>query len=501
MIDYILGIDIGTSSCKATLFDANGCVISSGMSAYNVYYPRSGFVEQNPGEWWGSVITAARDAIEAGDINPDDIKAIGVDGQSWSAIVVDKDGQPLFENPIWMDTRAADICKELERNLGGRHIFDLCGNPLAPTYTTPKILWFKRHYADVFKRAYKVLQSNSFIVYKLTGKFSQDISQGYGLHFFNIRTGEWEADAAREMGVELSLMPDIIKCHDIVGGVAKEAAALTGIAEGTPVIAGGLDAACSTLGAGVINDGQTQMQGGQAGGMSIFLKDCLTHEKLITSFHVTSEGWLLQGGTVGGAGTLKWLKESMFTDLSFEEMSRLAESTQMGAGGVVFLPYMAGERSPIWDSMAKGLYFGLDYSKNRAHIIRATMEGVAFSLLHNIKTAEEANAFIKTMNAVGGASNSDVWMQIVADVSGKPIMVSQSGTASTLGAAMLAGVAVGIYADFNDAVNRAVKINRTFEPNFENHERYKKYFDMYIGLYQKTSSLMHSMYELGGAPG
>ena len=491
MPDYILGIDIGTSACKAAVFDKSGNVIASDTSPYKVYYPKPGYVEQKPDEWWTAVCRAVKNILSQGKINPTDIKSVGIDGQSWSAIMTDKNGEVLFDNPIWMDTRASDICDEIKQNVGEKNIFALFGNPVAPTYTSPKITWFKRNYPDVFKKTYKVLQSNSFIVYKLTGKFTQDLSQCYGLYFYDMRKKTWDKDMAKTLDTDINLMPDIYNCHDIVGTISKEAASLTGLPAGTPVVAGGVDSATGTLGAGVIDNGETQEQGGQSGGMSICLNEYKPHEKLIMCNHVVPDKYLLQGGTVGGGASFKWLKEKFFPNLSFDEMDKLAGEINPGSDGVIFLPYMAGERSPIWDSNAKGVFYGFDFSKNGGHFIRSVMEGVAYSLLHNLKTAEEtAGDIIKTLYSNGGSANSDVWMQIKSDVANKPVAIPLSDISTTLGAAILAGVAVGIYSDFTDAVKNTVSIRKTFYPDAENHGVYMKRYETYLEIYRNLKGTM-----------
>ncbi|MGN1167561.1 MAG: FGGY-family carbohydrate kinase, partial [Lachnospiraceae bacterium] len=271
MKQYLLGIDIGTSACKIAIFEENGNVVASGNGDYPVYYPKPGWAEQNPDEWWAAVCKAVRETLEKGNVKPEDIAGIGIDGQSWSAIPMDKDGNVLTNTPIWMDTRAADICEEIGAKIGEDNIFEVCGNPFKPSYTTPKILWYKKNMPQVYGKTYKVLQSNSYIAYRLTGEFTQELSQGYGLHCFNMRKGVWDMDMCRELGVEPGMLPDIVPCHQVVGTVTKKAAAECGLMEGTPVVAGALDAACGTLGAGVVHPGETQEQGGQAGGMSICL--------------------------------------------------------------------------------------------------------------------------------------------------------------------------------------------------------------------------------------
>jgi len=487
MPEYILGIDIGTSACKCAVFDKSGNVAASHTGAYNLYYPKPGYVEQKPEEWWTAVCKSIREL----KINPRDIKAVGLDGQSWSAIMIDKSGGVLFDNPIWMDSRASDICGEIKDSVGERKIFELCGNPLAPTYTAPKIIWFKRNYPDVFSKVYKVLQSNSYIAYKLTGVLSQDLSQCYGLCFYDMRKNTWDKDMAKTLDIDINLMPDIYNCHDIIGAVTKEAANLTGLLEGTPVVAGGVDSATGTLGAGVIRNGETQEQGGQSGGMSICLDEYHPHEKLIMCNHVVPGKYLLQGGTIGGGASFKWLRENLFPDLSFAEMDEHANQAPAGSDGMIFLPYMAGERSPVWDPKAKGVFYGVDFAKTKPHFIRSVMEGVAYSLLHNLKTAEETGSIADTLYSNGGAANSDLWMQIKSDVTNKPVaVISSSDVSTTLGAAILAGVAAGVYSDFSDAVKNTVTVRKTFYPNFDNHKIYMKRYGTYLEIYANLKETM-----------
>ena len=487
----LLGIDIGTSACKVALFSDDGKVVAQENHEYNVFYPQHGWAEQNPYDWWDGVCVALKTLLDINSINPKDIVGIGIDGQSWSAIPISEDGECLHNTPIWMDTRALEVCKELDAKIGEERIFEICGNPLQPAYTLPKILWYKKHLPDVYDKADKILQSNSYIVFKLTGAVTQDISQAYGLHCFDIRNGKWDYALCKEMGIKSSLLPEIYPCHAIVGKVTQLAARETGLCEGIPVVAGGLDAACGTLGAGVIRSGETQEQGGQAGGFSICTDSYSADPRLILSYHVVPDRWLLQGGTVGGGGVMKWLAAQLWQGSSYDELGHAASSIPTGSDGVVFLPYMAGERSPIWDPDAKGVYYGLDYAKTHGHIIRASLEGTAFALRHNLEVAEQAGAKVKRLRAMGGAANSKIWTQIKADITGKAIDVPYSDTATTLGAAILAGVATGVYASFEEAVARTVKITRSHEPNCDNAQVYKENYDTYLKLYERLKPIMH----------
>lgn len=502
MKQYLLGIDIGTSACKIAVFDADGNVLASGNGDYNVYYPKLGWAEQNPEEWWAAVCKAIKETLEKGNISASDIAGIGIDGQSWSSIPVDKNGNVLTNTPIWMDTRAAEICERARKEIGEDRIFEVCGNSFMPSYSMPKVMWFKENMPEVYNNTYKILQSNSYIAFKLTGELTQDLTQGYGWQCFNMRKGEWDYDLCRDLGVDTGMLPDIYKCHDVVGKVTEKAAAECGLLAGTPVVAGALDAACGTLGAGVVRDGETQEQGGQAGGMSICMDEYKADKRLILSFHATSNQWILQGGTVGGGGVMRWL-EKEFADYerikgkevgksSLVLFNEIAEVVAPGSEGLIFLPYMSGERTPIWDPSAKGVFYGLDFSKTKGHFVRAAMEGVALSLRHNLEVAAEAGAHVGELRAMGGSANSLLWTQIKSDVTGKKIVVPSSDTATTLGAVMLAGVGIGMYKNFEEAADRTVVLKRSHEPNVANKEVYDRNYEKYLQIYENLKGVMKS---------
>ena len=500
MLKYLMGIDIGTSSCKVALFDERGTVVGTASEEYPVYYPQSGYVEQNPEEWWEAVCKATKKCIEKSRIKAKQIVGIGVDGQSWSAIPIDECGNVLMNTPIWSDTRSAEICKQMNDKLGERTIFDLAGNTLQAPYTTGKILWYKENFPEMYQNIFKILQSNSFIVYRLTNKISQDKSQGYGLHCFDMREGEWDKGMCEDLGIPLKILPEIYECSEVVGFVTDKAAEQTGLCVGTPVVAGGLDAACGALGVGVLAEGDTQEQGGQAGGMSICCETYQSDPSLILGYHVVPGKWLLQGGTTGGGGVMRWierelgeaerLKGATTQENSFDLLTAQAEQVPAGSEGVVFLPYMSGERSPIWDPNAKGVFYGLDFSKTKGHLIRSAMEGVAYSLRHNLEVAQDAGSKVKVLRAMGGAANSYLWTQIKTDITGKEVVVPASDTATTLGAAILAGVGVGLYKDFEEAISMTTAIKRSHVPDAQTKEIYDKGYEKYLKLYQNLKEMM-----------
>ena len=504
MKNILIGIDIGTSGLKTAAFSPEDGALALITESYPVDYPHPGWAEQDPDMWWRAVIKSLQRLWAESTVRPEDVAGIAIDGQSWSCIPIDKQGNVLHKTPIWIDTRADEICRRIEAEGLSDRCFESGQNPFKPSYTTPKIIWFKETKPEVYNNTYKFLQCNSFIEYRLTGQVSQDICMSYGLHVVRMKDGTYDTELADLLGIDLEKLPEKnVECDSIVGEVTAEASALTGLIAGTPVIAGGLDAACGTLGAGVYRDGQTQEQGGQAGGMSICTTSYRGDPSLIMSHHVVPGLWILQGGTAGGGASLNWIVQQIGAAEEvwaketgrgkFERVSEMAETIPPGCDGLIFLPYLSGERSPIWDAKSKGVFFGLGFDKTRAHMYRSVMEGVAFSLQHNLEVAEKAGAPVGDMYSMGGSANSLVWTQLKSDITGKVIHVPATDTATTLGSSILAGIATGIYKSYQEAVERNVAITRTHTPDPLRHEQYKHYYQIYRDLYEQTRDLMHRL--------
>lgn len=496
----LLGLDIGTSSCKAALFDLDGNLLASQSAGYSSRYPREGWDEQDPQEWWEGVCQVCRNISAYAEQNSCQIAAIGLSGQSWSCIAIDKDGNVLCPDPIWRDVRSDDICRRLNQKIGPDKILTLAGNPLQPAYTTGKIIWIKENRPDIYNQTWKFLQSNSYIAYKLTGVVSQDYSQGYGLHCFDIDHLCWDKVMAFQLGIDLDKLPDLYPSDAMIGKVTSEASALTGLEAGIPVAAGGLDSACGALGAGVYRPGDTQEQGGQSEGMSICMEKPLRDPNLILSVHVIPGLWLLQGGTSGGSGVMRWLEQELadyerhIADekhaSSLDQFNESAAKIPPGSDGLIFLPYMNGERSPIWNPHAKGVWYGLDFSKTKGHLILSAMEGVAFSLKHNLDIAKAAGAEVSSLKATGGSSNSLLWTQIKSDISNLPIEVPLADASCALGAAILAGVGCGIYEDYPEAIQRTIRFTRHHEPDPDTVPVYSRNYKKYLEIYQHLEPMM-----------
>ena len=485
MEKYLLGIDVGTSAVKAAVFDFEGNLIKDTLCSYDTYYPAPHYAEQNPEDWWNAVCSAVKEITS--EINASDIAVVGTDGQGWAAVAADEKGNPLCRTPIWTDTRSTAECEYLKTVRSENEWFDLSKNPIQPGYSLPKLIWYKRNAPEVFSGARYILQSNSFIGMRLTGNASQDVSQGYAYHFFDMKSGSWDESLMKELGIPSHLLPQPVKCSEIIGRVTGEAASLTGLREGTPVTAGGLDAACAALGVGAVKPGMTQEQSGQAGGMSICTDSCESDPKLIMGFHTVPGLWLVQGG---GAGALRWLRSNICPELTYAQMDELASTVNPGSDGLVFLPYLAGERSPLWNPDAKGVFYGMTFAHTRAHIIRSVMEGVAFSLRHNLETAEKAGAGVNVMRSAGGSSVSSLWTQIKSDVTGKIIEVPVDNSATVFGAAILAGTGAGVFESEASAAEKTVKTGRVHKPDSETAGIYNAVYGTYIELYRRLETMM-----------
>lgn len=491
----ILTIDLGTSSAKTALWDAAGALLAEATHLYSLRRSLPLWAEIDCETWWQAVCVTVRAVLARSGVAPENVAGVGVDGVGWTLLPVDRDANPLFPALIWLDRRAGAETDWLRALPDAQALVTLAANPLDPAYITPKLLWLKRHHPDVFNAARCFLTASGFITARLAGTLTCDYTQAYGYHFFDIAAGRWDADAAARIGVPLEKLPPLCACTEIVGTITARAAAETGLAPGTPVIAGCLDAAVGALGAGVTRPGQTNEQGGQAGGMAVSLARVVVEPRLIFSNHVLPGQYLLQGGTVGG-GTLGWFRDTLgqveasaaalLGTSAFELFSQEAAQSPPGANGLLFLPYMAGERTPLWNSQARGVFFGLSYNTTRADMLRAIMEGCAFAVLDNVRTAAEHGVQITEYLGSGGATRSGVWNQIKADVYGEPFVVARRADGGegghALGLFALTAQAIGLADDAGSCVERLLPNCQRYEPAPQRHALYSDLFNVYRSL-------------------
>lgn len=494
---YFIAVDVGTSSTKTALYDGDGRRLCTASADYCVSRPYSAWAEMNVEDWWQATYLTIRSVMAESDVNPHSVRGIGLDGVSWTLIPVNRELKALCPAMIWLDRRSEKEAAWLRAQPEAGHWIDLVANPLDAAYVTPKLLWLRQHNPDAFYKAHKFLNSTGYMVARMTGATTCDLTQAYAYHFYNMRKAAWDEQVASSLGIPFEKLPDLVSPLEIVAGLTRSAADDLGLIPGIPVIAGGLDAAVGALGTGVVRLGQTVDQGGQAGGMLMSVDHVIVEPLLIFGHHVLPGQYLFQSGTVGG-GSLSWfrdilgqaaLNEALAEGLNpFEWMSRNAEQVPPGSRGLIFLPYMAGERTPLWDSNARGILFGLSYKTTRADMIRAIMEGCAFAVYHGLRVAEARGVSVGEWLGDGGAALSPTWCQIKADITGRPFIVARQIDGNqgghTLGLFAMLAQSTGLcrMEELPEFVERLLPLRTVYEPDPARHAIYTDLFEIYQRL-------------------
>jgi xylulokinase len=489
-----LSIDIGTSSTKLTLVDENGAVLVSRFASYPIVFPNPDWAEQAPQDWWSAVCSLGRGLLD--EANQPELRAICVSGQAPSCVPIDAEGRPLRPAILWLDRRATHQVDWLRQTIGEDTALINSGNRLDSYFGGVKWLWYKQNEPDLFARTWKILQANSYILYQLTGQAVVDPSQaGLCSPCFNLSTGTWDESICQAMGLPLALLPDIRPSAEVIGQVTPAAAQATGLPEGTPVVCGGGDYACACLGAGVTEKGQAAMMLGTAGNL-LFPAAPRSDPRLLQTYHLTGEPLTFGGVFAGGA--LNWFTAMLGIDEPRLVVRLDEEASQVppGADGLVFLPYLMGERTPIWDPGARGAFIGLSNRHQRGHLFRAVLEGVAFAFRQITDIMAETGGHLDEVVALDGGARSPLWLQIFADVLKLPIRRGGSRSGTALGSAFLAALGVGdIGCNLSltgstayNAIQDWVEYLGESYPRPEVSRRYDQLYQVYRGLYPKLKA-------------
>lgn len=500
---YIVTIDQGTSSTKTALWDPEGRLVAEAAAAYELDRPRPLWAEIDADRWWDALCGTVAAVLARAGVPGSDVGCIALDGIGWTLVPVDAGIRPLASAMTWLDRRAEPEAARLRAAPDAKHLIDLVANPIDAAYITPKLEWIRTHRPEVFDAARWFLTASGFLTARLTGEATCDLTQAYGFHCFDIRRERWDMDVAARLAIPADRLPPLRSACDVAGVVTRQAAGATGLAPGTPVLVGALDAAVGALGGGVTRPGQTQDQGGQAGGMGMSVSTVVVEPRLIFSHHVLRGQYLLQSGTVGG-GALRWLREVLGRgQASFEEFTTEAATAPAGCRGLLFLPYLAGERTPLWSSTARGVFIGLSYATTLAEIVRSVMEGCAFAVLDNLRVAEATGVRVAEWLGTGGAARSAVWNQIKADVTGRPFVVARRADGGEgghgLGLFALAAESIGLAAAA-DTVEQLLPSRRTFEPDPARHARYAELFEVYHEVSRGLLPAFDHLAEAAGDP-
>ncbi|PJJ65150.1 xylulokinase [Compostimonas suwonensis] len=480
-----LGIDVGTTTVKASIVDDQAHVLAEASIGYPTSFVRTSWVEQDPQAWWTATLTVlARLASEAGREVMAAVAGISVSSQAPTLLALDAAGSPVRPALIWMDRRAEAQCDALAAEFGRDEYLAVTGNRIDPFFVAPKLLWLSENEPASLRRTAAFVQINGYIVFRLTGALSMDEQHASLLGLRDIHSGEWSQPLLAATGVRAELFPAISAASDVVGHVTPAVAAETGLRSGTPVVAGTVDSAAAALEAGVVRPGQGAEMTGTSTVVTLPVESPLPQAEFITMASALHGQWLYLAAMVATGASLTWLRTLTAPGADFAELTRDAAQLRAGAGGLVFLPYMMGERSPLWNTAARGMFLGLTLSTDVPQLTRAVLEGTAFALRHNLDVAQGLGVRPAELRSTGGPAGNDLWCQIKADVTGIPIVRMHAPTGATFGDAMIAAAGTGHLDDLAAAVDENATIDRVFDPNDRDAQRYDELFDVYRNSYE-----------------
>jgi xylulokinase len=498
----LLGIDAGTTSLKAVLYDASGMPITSGSIEYNLITPRPNIVEAPPSIYWDSLKHVMKEITSSLNVEKIAIDAIAVSSQSETFVTLDSGGNPLRNVIVWLDSRSGDETAIIRKEFGREKIYHTTGSPdVDPTWEATKLLWIKRNEPELFKKISKVLQVEDYLIYKMTNGFAANGSLYCSSLLYDIINNTWWKDMLDFLGISENILPDLYQSGVKVGRLTKKAMEELGIDNSSVVVSGGMDQPCGCIGTGNILPGDLTENIGAS------LNVCVTTDKPVfdSKFRVPCQVHTVPGKymyvpwTKGGGMVLKWFKDN-FCEPQILEADNLHTSVYKildmrikevlpGSGGVIMLPHLTGAMSPEINEHARGVFYGLNLSTTRDVILRSIIESITYLLRSNIELIEDAEINVKEIIASGGASNSDIWNQIKSDVLGKPIRTVKNKDSGCLGAAILAGVGCGAFGSIEKACNSLIKKGKEYFPNNDNVKIYDKYYKIYKELYVKLEPL------------
>jgi xylulokinase len=501
----LMGIDIGTSGSKGVIVDLNGVVIAEHSTAHDFHIPHPGWAEHDAeAVWWHDFCVIARALIEKAHIKPEQIAGVGCSAIAPTMLPLDENHRPLRPAILYgIDTRASAEIDELTESLGAEQVFERTGQFLTSQSVGPKVLWYKRHEPDLYRRTRKIVTAATYLVFRLTGRFVVDnYVAPYFTPFFNVEKLAWDPEFVEPI-CPVAWLPETLWATEAAGVITPQAAEETGIPAGTPVAAGTADAAAEAIGAGAIDPGDLMVMYGTTMFLIQALDSYRRHPSLWASVYcIPGQAALAAGMSTSGA-LLRWFRDE-FGQVEREVEERLgisayqllnnqAAQVPAGSNGLITLPYFSGERTPINDPHARGLILGLTLTHGRAHIYRSCLEGIAYGLRHNIETMAEVGAMPERLVAVGGGVRNLLWLQICSDVTGMPQEVSERTVGAAYGDAYLAGYAAGIFSDSRPLKQTWVQITRTIEPDTSSAAVYDELYAMYHRVYHSNRGEMHRL--------
>ncbi len=507
---YMLGIDVGTTGTRAIVVRPDGHVIGAATGDHQpMRMPRPGWAEQDPEDWWRATVEAVRGALADARTTSAEIAAVGLSGQMHGVVLLDQTRAVLRPSLIWCDQRSQAQCDWITDQVGGERLIRLVSNPALTGFSAPKILWVRDNEPQIFERAAHFLLPKDYIRFRLTGEFATDVSDASGTLLFDVTNRRWSQEMLGALELDSILLPRAFESPEITGKITRETALVTGLKAGTPVVGGGGDQAASAVGNGIVLPGLTSATLGTSGVIFAFTETpTLDPQGRIHTFcHAVPGKWHVMGVTQGAGLSLRWFREQFGVAETW-----LAKQTEVdpydlliaqavrippGSEGLLWLPYLMGERTPHLDARARGMWFGLTAAHTRGHLIRSILEGVAFSLRDSLEIFKQMGIPVEEIRASGGGSRSFFWRQIQADIYGKELVTLRTSEGSALGAALLAGVGARIYSSVEESARQAIQIRERMSPVAANARQYDRYYGIYRSLYPSVRDLAHELAALG----
>lgn len=492
---YFLGIDVSTTATKALLVDSGGQVVAVSATEYPFETPRPLWSEQHPGLWWDGAQKSIRAVLEQSGIDPAQVGGVGLTGQMHGLVLLDEAGEVLRPSILWNDQRTQAQCDEIHARIGRERFIQITGNVALTGFTAPKILWVKQNEPDVYAKAAHVLLPKDYVRYKLTGEFGMDKADGAGTVLMNLEARDWSDEVLTALEIPRAWMPPLYEGPQITGRLTLDAAAATGLQAGTPVMAGGGDQAAQAVGVGAVTEGIVALTLGTSGVVFATANGAFIEPegRLHAFCHSVPGKWHLMGVMLSAAGSLRWYRDTFAPGVGFDDLLAPASQIPAGSDGLLFLPYLTGERTPHPDPLARGAFVGLTVRHGLAHCTRAVLEGVAFGLKDSFELMKSSGlGEIRQVRVSGGGAKSPLWRQILADVFGCELVTVNTTEGAAYGAALLAAVGAGKYPSVEAACQAAIQVTGSTLPNAEQVSIYEKVYPLYRGLYPALTPTFHA---------
>lgn len=495
---YLIGVDLGTSSVRTMVMDECGNIKAVCGEDYEISIPQIGYAEQDPEEWYEKFVITLGRCLDESHIKPDEIKAMSFSGQMHGLVCIDGKGNCVCPAIIWPDQRTGRTIESIYERLGRDFINRQTQNTISTGFLIASLCWLYEERRDLYERIRYVMLPKDYLKYRLTGRVVTDYSDAAGSLAFNNEKLEWAFEMIERLGLDRNMFPPCESSAYIVGHVTGKASGETGLGQSVMVVNGGSDQCMQSIGNGIIEPGIFASNIGTAGQISTIVTKPYYDTRLRTNTfaHVVDGCWNIMGACLTSGVSLKWLKNQILEEKGYEIMNREGERIPPGCEGLLYLPYLSGERTPHQDSQAKGLFSGLTLKHNRYHMVRAVMEGVAYSLKDCMAVVEGTGLTCKKVIAAGGGANSSLWLQIQADILEQDIYKSITGEQACMGAAMTAGVAAGVYDDFSQACSQLVRLDsKVYHPIERHMQVYRQYYPIFRELYISNKNIFKSIDE------